>query len=52
VATTSGPRIRIAEGRHEIEFRNAGRGYRAVRIVQVTGGKVVDVILQPEVTEP
>jgi hypothetical protein len=52
VATTSGQRIRIAEGRHQIEFRNTREAYRAVRVVHVTAGKVTDVVLDTGATEP
>jgi hypothetical protein len=40
---TGGERIRLAEGRHQIELVNGDTGYRAVRVVHVVGGKVTNL---------
>jgi hypothetical protein len=48
VATTSGQRVRIVEGRHRVEFRNRTGSYRAVRVVHITAGKVTEVVLDGE----
>ncbi|MBA3885232.1 MAG: PEGA domain-containing protein, partial [Acidobacteria bacterium] len=42
---TGGERIRLAEGRHQIELVNGDTGYRAVRVVHVVGGKVTNLAM-------
>jgi hypothetical protein len=46
VATTSGQRVRIVEGRHRVEFRNRTGSYRAVRVVHIMAGTVTEVVLE------
>jgi hypothetical protein len=42
---SDGERVRLAEGRHQIELVNADAGYRAVRVVHVAGGKVTNLAM-------
>lgn len=43
VISSSGQRIRMAEGRHQIEIQSKAADYRDARVIHVVAGKVTDV---------
>jgi len=46
IGTTQAERMMVSAGRHELELVNEAIGYRAVRTVQVTAGKVTPVKIE------
>jgi hypothetical protein len=46
IGTTQAERMMVSAGRHELELVNEAIGYRAVRTVQVTAGKVTPIKIE------